>query len=152
MKTINNQTDKNETITRLRNLRLDSDRLWGKMTAHQMVCHLTDSFKGAMGEKSVSAVDTLMSRTMIKWIALRSPIKWPQGVKTRPEMDQENGGTKPVEFENDRRQLEQIIERFSQQQSVFDSSSHPLFGKMSRADWMRWGYRHVDHHLRQFGL
>jgi hypothetical protein len=152
MKTLNNPSDKAETITRLRNLRRDSIRQWGKMTPHQMVCHLTDSFRGALGEKSVSGIDTFVSRTLIKWIALRSPIKWPQGVKTRPEMAQEGGGTKPVEFETDLRQLEQIIERFSQSGSEFGGAAHPLFGKMSRADWMRWGYRHVDHHLRQFGL
>src|SRR5260221_5846392 len=139
MKTLNNHRDINEVITRLRNLRSDSIRQWGKMTPHQMVCHLTDSFKGALGEKSVSAVDTTVSRTLVKWIALRSPIKWPQGVKTRPEMAQEGGGTKPVEFEVDLRQLEEIIERFSQQ-TVFESVAHPLFGKMARSDLMRLGY------------
>lgn len=29
---------------------------------------------------------------------------------------------------------------------------HPGFGRMSQSDWLRWGYRHVDHHLRQFGV
>jgi hypothetical protein len=28
--------------------------------------------------------------------------------------------------------------------------NHPLFGSMEHADWMRWGYLHTDHHLRQF--
>jgi len=79
-----------------------------------MICHLTDSFKGALGEKSVSGIDTMISRTVVKWIALRGPIKWPKGVETRPEMAQENGGTKPIEFESDVRQLEQIVERFAQ--------------------------------------
>jgi hypothetical protein len=29
---------------------------------------------------------------------------------------------------------------------------HPVFQKMSAAEWGRWAYRHVDHHARQFGL
>jgi hypothetical protein len=29
--------------------------------------------------------------------------------------------------------------------------SHPLFGAMSAAAWLRWAYLHLDHHLRQFG-
>src|SRR5438270_8349111 len=99
MKTLNSDKDRSETINRLRSLGPDNNRLWGKMTPHQMVCHLTDSFKGAMNEKTVSAVDTAVSRTQIKWIALRSPLQWPKGVKTRPEMAQEGGGTKPVEFQ-----------------------------------------------------
>jgi Protein of unknown function (DUF1569) len=28
---------------------------------------------------------------------------------------------------------------------------HPIFGPMTAKDWMRWGYLHADHHLRQFG-
>ncbi|HEV2663419.1 MAG TPA: DUF1569 domain-containing protein [Blastocatellia bacterium] len=29
---------------------------------------------------------------------------------------------------------------------------HPYFGAMSESQWMRWGYLHCDHHLRQFGV
>jgi hypothetical protein len=36
--------------------------------------------------------------------------------------------------------------------SEFRWPAHPIFGKMSETDWMRWAYLHVDHHLRQFGL
>jgi hypothetical protein len=28
---------------------------------------------------------------------------------------------------------------------------HPIFGRITRAEWLRWGYLHADHHLRQFG-
>jgi hypothetical protein len=31
------------------------------------------------------------------------------------------------------------------------AESHPMFGGMTAKDWMRWGYLHADHHLRQFG-
>jgi hypothetical protein len=29
---------------------------------------------------------------------------------------------------------------------------HPIFGAMSERAWLRWGYLHMDHHLRQFGV
>ena len=32
------------------------------------------------------------------------------------------------------------------------SKTHFLFGPMSARDWHRWAYRHVSHHLKQFGL
>jgi hypothetical protein len=32
-----------------------------------------------------------------------------------------------------------------------DRPAHPIFGPMSEAAWLRWGYLHADHHLRQFG-
>jgi len=152
MKSLNNDNDKNELMIRLANLDQETNRLWGKMTSHQMICHLTDSFKCVIGEKAVSNVDTVASRTLVKWIALRTPIKWPQGTPTRPEVSQEIGGTKPVEFRSDVQQLKEMIERFARKKVDFDSAFHPFFGKMSQSDWLRWGYRHVDHHLRQFGL
>ena len=152
MKSLTTARDKKEIIIRLGQLKPDSQRLWGKMTPHQMICHLTDSFKLAIGEKSVSSVDVPVPRVLIKWIALKTPIRWPKGVKTRPEMDQERGGTKPSEFEADFQQLEGIIERFVKEQKDHLSQAHPLFAKMSEEEWMRWGYLHLDHHLRQFGL
>ena len=152
MKTLANATDKKEVLRRLQQLKPDSRRRWGKMTAHQMICHLHDSFRAGTGEKQISSVSNFLTRTLLKWIALYVPISWPHGVPTRPEMDQNRGGTKPVEFDRDVRELEMMVERFSQPQRDFDWHRHPLFEEMSDRDWLRWGYLHVDHHLRQFGV
>jgi hypothetical protein len=122
------------------------------MTAPQMVCHLTDSFRGVMGEKSVSAATGLFQRTLMKWAALYVPVRWPHGVPTRPEMDQERGGTPPGEFAADVRELRAALGRFCAATHPMQFRPHPLFGTMSRWEWMRWGYLHTDHHLRQFGV
>lgn len=151
MKTLANEADRKQLLERLQRLRSNSLRHWGKMSAHQMVCHLTDSFKAGTGEKSAAASENLMNRTVVKWAGLYLPIPWPHGIKTRPEMDQNIGGTKPVEFELDRNALAEIIERFSKPKRDFEWGRHPLFGQMYDRDWHRWGYLHVDHHLRQFG-
>jgi len=121
---------------------------WGRMNARQMVCHLNDSFRVAMGERYATPVGSVLSRTWIKWIALRTPLQWPQGVQTRPEIEQGRGGTPPSEWERDRAELLDLLSVFPNGKTF---GEHPAFGKMSRRDWMVWGYRHVDHHLRQFG-
>ena len=61
------------------------------------------------------------------------------------------GGTPPTDFENDRAKLSAAMERFG---SVPGSARgpHPVLGPLSHEQWMRWGYRHADHHLRQFGV
>lgn len=150
MKTLT--SDKAEVLARLEQLRPDSPRQWGKMTPHQMMCHLTDSFVGMMGGKAVSSKSNLFMRTAGKWIALKAPLTWPHGVKTMPEMDQERGGTRPVDFASDRQKLVQAIERFAAPQRDFSFHPHPIFGMMTEEEWMIWGYKHCDHHLRQFGL
>jgi hypothetical protein len=137
-------------VDRLQRLAPDSPRRWGRMTSHQAICHLSDSFRSMMGTEPISSVSTLVNRTLVKWIALHTPMPWPHGVRTRPEVDQEIGGTRPVEFWSDKRALEELIDRFAGRTGS-DLRPHPIFGRLSTAEWQRWGYLHLDHHLRQFG-
>jgi len=150
MKTMARVQDKEEIVRRLRTIRADSGRRWGRMSAHQMICHLSDSFLAVTGQRHVSPASGPLQRTVIKWIALYAPLKWPRGVPTRPEVDQEVGGTKPSHFAADVTQLEMLVELITTRKGCF-GPTHPIFGNMSNTDWMRWAYLHMDHHLRQFG-
>lgn len=141
-----------ELLDRLQRLRPDSPARWGKMSAHQMICHLNDSFGLGMGAKRASEDITFVSRTVVRWIALRVPLTWPKGVPTRPEMDQLVGGTRPAEFARDADALAATVRRFAQQPRPFQFGRHPIFGEMTEWEWMRWGYLHADHHFRQFGI
>lgn len=151
-KSLSNQQDRVAILGRLRQVRPDSTRQWGRMTPHQMLCHLNDSFKMAMGVRPANSATNLFQRTVIKWLALRAPLPWPKGVKTRPEADQELAGTCPGEFAQDMQELEALVARFTAAEKDFHWAAHPVFGEMSEPEWMRWGYLHMDHHLRQFGL
>jgi Protein of unknown function (DUF1569) len=119
------------------------------MTAHEMICHLSDSFRSSLGEKQLSPATTLFKRTVFKWMALWVPLRWPHGVKTRPEMDQRQGGTRPEEFASDLEKLQILFDRFVSWQGEF--APHPVLGPLSRTERMRHAYLHMDHHLRQFG-
>jgi len=152
MKSLANNLDKQEVLQRLRLVKPESARRWGKMTSSQMVCHLNDSFKSVIGERPVSSVSNILGPNLIKWIALYLPIHWPHGVPTRPENDQETGGTKPTEFAADVRELEELVDRLTRADKDFSWGRHPLFAAMPDRDWLRWGYLHMDHHLRQFGV
>ncbi len=105
-----------------------------------------------MGQKHVSPATGIVQRSVVKWVALYIPIPWPRGLPTRPEMDQLIGGTAPSEFESDRERLLALIELFTSTNRDFEWTPHPIFGKMPDPDWFRWGYLHIDHHMRQFGL
>jgi hypothetical protein len=151
MKTLARPCDKTEILRRLRDVRPDSARHWGRMTAPQMVCHLADAFRMGLGQKPVSHVPGHLNRTIVKWIALYAPLRWPPGLLTRPEIDQEVTGTRPCDFATDMAQVEALVEIFISHKAGFNWPPHPIFGKMSEGDWLRWGYLHSDHHLRQFG-
>jgi uncharacterized protein DUF1569 len=151
VKSLARARDKAELLQRLKGLGPESERRWGRMTVHQMVCHLCDGFRMAMAQKAVSDATGLLPRTIVKWIALYAPLRWPPGIETRPEIDQHGGGTKPADFGADVAQLESLMHLVTAPSRRFDSPPHPIFGRMSEAEWLRWGYLHMDHHLRQFG-
>jgi len=151
MKTMARPADKAEIVRRLKLVRPDCTRRWGRMSPHQMVCHLSDAFRHVTRQKAASPATSLVQSTVIKWLALYVPLTWPRGVPTRPEMDQEIEGTKPGDFATDLAELESLLEAVTTARNR-EWPAHPLFGQMSESAWMRWAYLHVDHHLRQFGL
>jgi Protein of unknown function (DUF1569) len=121
------------------------------MSAHNMICHLSDGYLLYMGERPAKPVPVAAPRLLLKWVALWAPIPWPHGFQTFPELDQQGGGTAPVEFARDKQMLLELIERFTSPPGKFSSLPHPHFGLLSEREWLRLGYLHADHHLRQFG-
>jgi len=151
MKTLRNPQDREQILARLQRVRPGSSRCWGKMSAHQMICHLTDGFRLYMGLMNVAAPGFPYPSKLLKWVCLWVPIRWPKGFHTVPELDQRIGGTQPVEFESDVAELRTLLHRFSRNPGEFNGP-HPCLARMSPAEWMRLGYLHCDHHLRQFGV
>jgi hypothetical protein len=149
MKTLSSTHHLAEIHTRITQVIASDAHRWGSMNAHQMFCHLSDAFAYPLGERHVAPVKhRLIPRPLFKWLALRLPMPWPAGISAPPEIDQRIGGTPPVEFESDRAALLVTLDRFAQTDEP--PASHPMFGTMTHAEWMRWGYLHCDHHLRQF--
>jgi hypothetical protein len=151
VKTFANRDHVAEVLERLRHLRPDSPRRWGRMSSHQMICHLCDAFIMGTAEKPVSMHGGVVRQTCMRLIALYVPFRWPAGIPTRPELDQYLGGTVPVAFDDDLATLQSLIERAAASPDFFAGRCHPSLGRMSHAAWLRWSYLHVDHHLRQFG-
>jgi hypothetical protein len=151
MKTLARERNTVEILERIRCVRPDSTARWGRMSAPQMVCHLIDACRMATGEKVVSQSTSLLQRTMVKWMALYAPLRWPPGIQTRPEIDQTVAGTCPGEFAADVAVLVTLLERIAATRGA-DWPAHPIFGRMSQDAWLRWAYLHTDHHLRQFGV
>jgi hypothetical protein len=60
-------------------------------------------------------------------------------------------GTRPVDFAADLAEVEALLEVVTAPGRSLDRPPHPVFGPMSEAEWLRLGYLHTDHHLRQFG-
>ena len=136
---------------RLEELTPAAERRWGRMTPHAAVVHMRDAFEMALGERPIRDKSTLFLRTAGRWIGLHTPLPWPKGFRAPYEVDQERGGTPPAAWDRDLAALHDALDRFVAAADALDGHVHAVFGPLSRKEWGVWGYRHTDHHLRQFG-
>jgi hypothetical protein len=120
------------------------------MTSHQAVCHLNDWLKGVLGIRVIPQLETTLPIRVLRFIAFSTPLPWPRGFRTAPEQDQEKHGTRPGDFSVDVAELQTLIDQFVERRGR--DIQHYRWGRMSVSMWGRYGYRHVDHHLRQFGV
>ena len=153
MKTIADPAVLEDVITRLGRLTPASERRWGTMTPAELLCHLGDNMEMALGTREVpsTAYHGWASR-LIKFMILKTAMPFPKGVMTRPRLDPRREGTKPEGFEADRARVVRGLRALSAVNGAEPGPIHGRFGPMTMADWQRQGFRHTDHHLKQFGL
>ena len=140
-------------LDRLERLSPDAAARWGRMNVGQMVCHLADPMRIALGEMKAADRSSLLRRTVLRWMVLAG-VPAPKGkVKTFPEIDQgAGGGTAPTEFASDVQALRDAIDRFVARAAAGGTfAPSPAFGRLSPRAYGRLMAIHLDHHLRQFG-
>jgi hypothetical protein len=118
-------TDKQQIVERLKKLQPSGARLWGRMTPPQMICHLADSRRVVVGEKTwkterISVTLVPLPRWFVKWVARETPLPWPRGIKTRPEVDPELEGTPPTRFDADVAEWLQLLDRLARRPRDFE--------------------------------
>lgn len=149
-KTVANQAVLASLKQRLNALTPTTPRQWGTLTAHEMLCHLGDSGELVLGIRPRAGDAPLRRKPLMKFLGLWTPIRWPHGWRTNPRMDPQRDGTKPSQFAADRERVIAGLERIAAPRATLEPV-HSVFGVMSVTDWQRYAFKHVDHHLRQFG-
>ena len=152
MKNFLNESDRNELISRIESLSPNAPAQWGKMNVNQMLCHLYDSLKVALGEIKPAHIGNFITRlTFVKRFVLGNRPFPKEKVETTKEVNPMKDGTKPVDFEEDKKRLLDFMRQYSEKSATIVSPEHPILGSFSKEDWARQIYQHTDHHLRQFG-
>jgi hypothetical protein len=151
MKNLLNKQEHEHILARIDALQGDERAQWGTMTADQMVCHVTDQIRMALGDIPVADCSNFITRTLASRLVLLG-LPAPKGkVKTAPEIDTKKQGTQPTTFEQDIAALKHKITELLQSDAGFAFQPNPFFGPLTRQQWGRLCYLHLDHHLRQFG-
>jgi hypothetical protein len=149
MKTLACASDAEELRRRFAALTAADSARWGLMSVAEMVCHVREAYRYPLRPGDAAPLSGPIPPAVMKRLALRLPMKWPKNVATIPELKAGSSTLQPVGFAADREGLLRIFTEFCAVPGC--SKNHPIFGSMRHGDWMRWGYLHGDHHLRQFG-
>lgn len=144
--TLHDDAYRSRIIHRIRSLRPDSPRRWGRMSADQMLWHVNGGLSMALGKMNVPPQRTPMPRPIMRLIALNLP--WPRGLPTMP-MFVASGS---YDFESERARCFQLIDQLTAKRLDDDWPTHPLLGKLSGREASKLQAKHLDHHLKQFGL
>lgn len=146
MKSIFQEQDRREILDRVKALTPDNPQRWGKMTISQMLAHVGDQLRMALGDIEVGAPRGPLRFPPLKTLVIYW-IPWPEG---RAQAPREAFTTKPEAWEQDKQAVVELIRRIVEHHPEGAWPIHPQFGKMSREAWGVLSYRHLDHHLRQF--
>jgi hypothetical protein len=139
-----------EILQRLKNLRVDSTRKWGTMTSAEMLRHCRAQIEFILKPSpDVKIYPTMFRFSPVRWLALYG-IPWPKNSKTAPELDVTKKLTDTTDFDNEKQLILQGLHNLYHADHV--EAIHPLFGKMGKNQWGRVVWKHLDHHLRQFGV
>src|SRR4051812_8908306 len=149
MKSLFDQADRESIETRLLALRADSARGWGKMNASQMVTHCARALETGTGDRP-------MKQAFIGKILM--PFFKSSMLGEKPFS--RNGPTDPSlivsderDFVAERQKLLELIDRLVVRGPANAAEqTHAFFGKLSGQQWGELMYKHIDHHLQQFGV
>ena len=116
-----------------------------------MLAHMNDAFRISMGMKPAVDVSNFFARNVTFPVAVYVLPFWPKGETTANELDQERAGTTPRDFYTELEFLLKMIDVFNErEQSKF--KPHPMFGQLTKQQWRDLLVKHLNHHLKQFGV
>ncbi|WP_316797015.1 DUF1569 domain-containing protein [Pedobacter agri] len=150
MKNIFQSAVTSEVIERINKLNPATPQLWGKMNVSQMLAHCNVSYELVYDDKhpKPNALMKLIMKAFIKKIVV-SEKPYKRNSQTAPSFII----TDEKEFEKEKSRLIEFLNRTKELgENYFDGKESHSFGKLTKTEWNNMFYKHLDHHLSQFGV
>lgn len=136
-------------IQRIQSLKEDSIPLWGKMNVAQMLSHCQAPLDVATGDLQLKSNFILQIIGKIYKKKILTAPGFKKNSPTAPDFLRNN----PVDFEGAKSELIAKVLKFSTLgPKVIANHNHPFFGEMTNEEWDLLQWKHLNHHLKQFGV
>jgi hypothetical protein len=138
-----------EVKERIARLRPESERLWGTMTAAQAMAHCSAGLEVAAGER---LPPRKAQGRLLGWLIKPLALGNDEPMRRNSPTVKEQLVRDERDLEVERERLCRLIDRFAATGADgCTSHPHPFFGRLTPEEWAILTYKHLDHHLRQFG-
>jgi hypothetical protein len=149
MNNLFNEQDVNNIIARIDKLTPDSQRNWGKMKVAQMLAHCNISLETAMGKNTIPRV--FIGRIIAPF--MRKSVLGPKPFGKNSPTDKSYIFKGDNKFEEEKPKTIATLKEFlANGTSKITTYPHPFFGHFTPEEWAVFQWKHMDHHLRQFGV
>ncbi|HUR65974.1 MAG TPA: DUF1569 domain-containing protein [Chitinophagaceae bacterium] len=138
---------KQDIIVRINQLTPSTERKWGKMNVSQMLAHVQLPIGIAYGTHNPKGSFLLRMIGPLFKSKLWDKKPYKQGLPTDPTFIMTGSERN---FEKEKAILIDLVNRFDE--STVVGEKHPIFGKLSKENWSKATWKHLDHHLNQFGV
>lgn len=150
MKSLFNTSDNQEIISRISRLTANSKTEWGKMAVGQMLTHAQRPLRVALDELK-------LKRTFVGFlfgnIAKRKLARGEEPFSKNLPTDKNFIVTDQRNPDEEKKNLVALVQKFAQVgPGGLSKEPHPFFGYMTTQEWDTLMWKHLDHHLRQFGV
>lgn len=144
-----NTSNQKDLLERLKLLTNSSSRKWGTMDVGQMLRHIDIAYKNAMGELPVPPhpLAVIVSLAPIRKLIIYG-IPFQKNLPTA----QEYKVNASIDFRAANNEFLNTFQRITSFKDTTTFGAHPIFGKLSQDEWGALLFKHLDHHLRQFGV
>ena len=147
MKSLLTQEGYTEIKERLHRLNENSTRKWGKMSVGQMCWHCQYPLKLSIENKANDSKGNWLIKTFFKK-SMYSDKPWRKNLPTAPQLKT----TEDKKFDDEHPILLSLLDNFYALRERDTWYPHPTFGTFTKEQWGQMQYKHLDHHLTQFGV
>jgi hypothetical protein len=131
---------------RIESLRPDTPRQWGKMSIDQMLWHVNVSMREAVGDYKPDLKPLPVPKALLRWAIINMP--WGRGARTRPDMY----AVSTHDFNAQKAECLALVDRIVSRPISAAWPESGSMGKMTGKHWSQLTSKHLDHHLKQFGV
>lgn len=148
MKSLFEHEAADEILSRIDRLQPATQRQWGKMDVAQMMAHCSATLDMAAGRHNPPRlfIGRLIGPLFKSVLTGEKPFS-----KNAPT-DKTLIVSDSRDFQREHEKLKACVRQFHDGgEAKCTRHPHPFFGALTPQDWSRGMYKHLDHHLRQFG-